>query len=254
MKTITVLLTFLLTAALLTGCSSLSRLIQTAQDVETITPSDVTITESRDVTGFDAITFSTFGKVNLTQGDSESLTITGSDNIVPLIKTTVENGRLVIETEKPLSILNMNKENILTFDITVKDLTGLTVSGAGDFSMDALTTTSLDLVMSGAGNVTVGQFTAEKLDVNLSGVGGLEIAGKVTEEKIEISGAGGVKAGDLECQSATTNITGLGSITVWVTDQLDGTISGAGSVSYYGDPQTNTNSSGVGTFKPLGNK
>jgi hypothetical protein len=254
MKTITLLLSLVLTAAILTGCSGLSGLIQSAEDAVRVTPSDKSITETRDVSGFNAINFSTFGKVILTQGDSESLTITGPDNLVPLIKTTVSNGLLTIETEKPIMITSFNREDIMTFNITVKDLTGLTVSGAGDVRMDALSTSSLDLVMSGAGNVVIDQLTADKLTANLSGVGNLEISGKVTQADIEISGAGGVEAGNLECQTATVEISGLGSVTIWVTDQLNGSISGGGSVSYYGDPQTSTSSSGIGTFKALGSK
>jgi hypothetical protein len=54
---------------------------------ESITPSNVIISENRDVSGFDAIEFSTFGKVNIMQGDTESLNISGPDNLVPLVST-----------------------------------------------------------------------------------------------------------------------------------------------------------------------
>jgi len=39
-----------------------------------------------------------------------------------------------------------------------------------------------------------------------------------------------------------------------VTDELTGDISGAGSVNYYGNPLVKTNSSGLGSFKAMGNK
>jgi hypothetical protein len=39
-----------------------------------------------------------------------------------------------------------------------------------------------------------------------------------------------------------------------VTSQLTGNISGGGSVRYYGSPQTNTESAGLGKFESLGNK
>jgi hypothetical protein len=254
MKITTIVLTIVLVASLISGCSVMSEVVDRVKDAETIRPSDNIITESRDVSSFDAIDFRTFGRVIISQGESESLTIEGSDNLVALIQTKVTADKLIIDTEKPISILSMDKEDVLTFTIMVKDLSELTVSGAGDVQMDALNTTSLDLVMSGAGNVTIEQFEAEELSATISGAGSLEVSGQVTEATIEISGAGGVKAGDLESQTATVNITGLGGVTVWVTEQLNGTISGAGSVSYYGDPQTNTNSTGLGNFEALGNK
>jgi hypothetical protein len=254
MKNTITFLTLLLAALLLSGCGAFPGLILADQDVETITASDTIITETRDVAGFDKIDMSTFGKVILTQGDAEALTITGSDNIVPLIQTTVRNGTLTIQTEKNINIRNMDKENVLTLEITVVDLTGLTVSGLGDIQMDALSATGLNVVLSGAGNVTLDQLAAEILEATVSGVGNLEIAGKANECNVEIPGAGSVKAGDLECQSATVNISGVGSATVWVTGQLNGSISGAGSVSYYGNPQTDTESTGLGSFKELGGK
>jgi hypothetical protein len=63
-----------------------------------------------------------------------------------------------------------------------------------------------------------------------------------------------VNAPDLKIQTATVSVPGLGSATVWVTDELTGDISGAGTVNYYGNPQVKTNSSGLGNFKAMGNK
>jgi hypothetical protein len=39
-----------------------------------------------------------------------------------------------------------------------------------------------------------------------------------------------------------------------VTGQLSGKISGGGSVSYYGEPETSTEVSGLGKFNSLGSK
>ena len=83
---------------------------------------------------------------------------------------------------------------------------------------------------------------------------GLILPVRLPRPRIDISGAGSVNAPDLKIQTANITISGLGGATLWVTDQLTGDISGAGSVSYYGTPQTNTNSSGLGKFKSLGSK
>lgn len=47
-------------------------------------------------------------------------------------------------------------------------------------------------------------------------------------------------AGDLKCQTPDVTITRLGSVTVWVTDELTGTITGGGSVKNTGGPTKNT--------------
>ena len=238
-----------LLAMLLASCNLLSN-----PQVKIIRPSDVNISENRDVSGFDSIEFSTLGKVNIIQGDQESLNISGPDNVVPLIITEVRNNTLIIRTEENINITAPSSQNPLTFTIVAKDLSGLTVSGVGDVQVDAVTTPRLDVTMSGAGMVQVNQLVADELDLNLSGAGGMEITGEAQQTTIEISGVGGVNAPDLKTSTADINISGLGGVVIWVTDQLTGEISGSGNVSYYGDPQTSTSSTGIGTFKPLGSK
>jgi hypothetical protein len=222
--------------------------------VRVIKPSDVIISENRDVSDFSAIDFSTLGKVNIMQGDQESLNISGPDNLVPEIMTTVRNGTLTIKNKENITINPLRENNPLTFTIVVKELTSLDISGAGDVQIETLTTPSMNFDMSGAGKVTQNQITTDNLVVDLSGLGNIDISGQATQGTIDISGAGNVNAADLQMKTAVVTLSGLGSATLWATDQLTGEISGAGSVSYYGSPQTNFNTSGLGTFKSLGSK
>ena len=244
-------LTILLAALLLTGCSNL---INSGENTTTIRASDTIISEERSVSDITGIDFSAIGQVILTQGDQESLTIQGSDNIVPLIKTPVRDGVLYIETDEPLSISGMDNKNMLILTITVKDLNKMAVSGLGDIQMDSLNTADLTMTVSGGGRLVLGQLTAENLTVSVSGLGDVDIAGEVLSAKIEIPGGGSIQAPDLKIGTADVNISGLGDATLWVTDRLTGNISGGGSVSYYGDPQVDTNVSGLGDFNPKGSK
>jgi hypothetical protein len=232
-----------------TGCGIISNI-----NARTITPSNVIMTETRDVSGFTSINMGSLGKVILSQGNSESLTISGSDNLVPLIKTTVSNGTLTIQTDENINVTSFTNDNMLTFTIGVKDLSSLTVSGLADVRMETLSTPKMDLTMSGAGKVQLNQLTADILNVNVSGLGSVDIAGEVGQATINLPGAGTVNAPDLKIKTANVTIPGLGNATLWVTDQLTGTISGAGTISYYGNPQTNINKTGLGSYKSLGNK
>jgi hypothetical protein len=249
MKTSTIILFLLLAAMLLTGCS-----VFHLTGSRVITPSDVVVSETRNVSGFTAIDMRTIGHVILTQGDTESLAISGSDNLVPLVTTSVSSGVLVIDMKEDINITGVDKENVLTFTIVVKDLTSLTVSGLADVELEKFATGNLDIIMSGAGQVKLNQLSAQGVGINVSGLGNVEIGGEVNEATIEIPGAGNVDASNLKAQSANVNISGLGNATVWATGELTGTISGGGDVSYYGDPQTSVNTTGLGNFKPLGNK
>jgi hypothetical protein len=249
MKTRRLIIPFLFVSILLVSCGLLTNF-----GVRVITPSNNIISENRDVAGYSAIDFSTFGKINIMQGDTETLNISGPDNVVPEITTTVNNKTLVIKTKDNITVTSLDSAKMLTFTIVVKDLTSLDISGAGDVQIEALSTPSMDLSMSGAGRVQMNQLTTDNLQVDLSGLGGLDISGNASQATIDISGAGSVNAPDLKLQTASINISGLGGATIWVTDQLSGEISGAGSVSYYGSPQMSTSTSGLGQYKSLGNK
>ncbi len=222
--------------------------------VNVITPSNTIISENRNVSGFTGISFSTFGKVNIMQGDTESLNISGPDNVLPQIVTTVTNGTLFIKTQPNITFNPLGSQNPLTFTIVVKNLTSLDQSGLGDIQIETLSTTSMNISMSGAGKITQNQINTPTLNLSLSGLGGIDISGQAPQATIVLSGAGSVNAPDLQIQNANVTISGLGGATLWVTGQLTGNISGTGSVSYYGNPQTNVKSSGLGTFKSLGNK
>ena len=254
MKTMRLLPVFLIVILLLAACD----LQINPKSFQLIEPSDTLITEERQVSGFSGIDFSTFGEVILTQGESKSLTIRGSDNIVPLVETSVVDGILDISMKDGINITGLDGKNMLTFTITVKDLTSLKISGAGNVSMDGLSTSNFDVKISGAGKVTMdglassslavgmsgaGKFelaglSANSVDISISGLGTIRLAGEADQATIVISGAGPVKAYDLKVRTARITISGLGSAEMWVTGSLNGSISGAGNVSYYGNPQT----------------
>ena len=69
---------FLIGLILLTACS-----LSSIQDSgETITGSGNVVTENRPVSGFDGVSHTGIGRVIITQGEEESLTIEADDNIL----------------------------------------------------------------------------------------------------------------------------------------------------------------------------
>ena len=84
------------------------------------------------------------------------------------------------------------------------------------------------------GNLELNEIDVKKLSVNLSGAGGMTASGAADDLDVNISGFGDFKGADLHSQTASVQISGTGGATVWVDDQLEVDISGAGSVNYYG--------------------
>ena len=194
--------------------------------------SGVLVTEKRDVSGFDRISFEGFGKLIITKGSEESLTIEAEDNILPSIETKVRGGTLEIgfDSDSWQDIVRPTKS--ITFTLTVKTLNGIALSGAG--------------------NIKASGIDAERFDVELSGAGSIEISGFAVTQEINVSGAGAYDSAELQSESIDVNISGAGSATVWATESLDVNISGVGNVSYFGDPQVREVITGLGNLRALG--
>jgi len=212
--------------------------------------SGVLTTETREVSGFHEVSMSTFGEVRITQGDTESLTVEAPSNFLRYLETYVENGVLYISMRR--GFLG-GPANRVIFTLTVKDLDGLSLSGAGTIKvMDGLQCTNLNINLSGAGSIEVDNLAAESVNANLSSAGAIIIAGKVDSQSVNLSGVGGFEAGDLESKSTLVNLTGAGGAVVWATEELDVTVSGVGSINYYGDPRVTQNVTGLGSVNSKG--
>ena len=211
------------------------------------------VTETREVSGFDAINVEYPAEVFIRQGNSESLEIAAEDNLLPNLKTEVRNGRLEIFYRREGG-KHVNPTKTVTITIVVKDLNDLNFSSAGEVTIEKLKTDNLDASLSGAGNLNLEDVQIEGLEVSLSGAGSLNASGTADDLDLSISGFGDFEGADLHSQNARVTISGAGSATVWVDTDLNAQISGAGSIRYYGDASVSRQISGVGGITHAGDK
>lgn len=190
------------------------------------------ITETRELAEFDSIRFKGNGRVYLSQGATQSVSITADDNIMDELKTDVRDGVLTISAAKWV----LDKDSV-RYDIVVTDIREISVSGMGELkSKDTILAEELDLRFSGVGDLSI-SLEADILNTKISGAGDLKLDGKVRHHEIEISGVGELDAYDLITESATLDISGAGDCKIHVTEELTVDISGAGDVKYKGDPR-----------------
>lgn len=101
--------------------------------------------------------------------------------------------------------------------------------------------------LSGAGNLKASDLDCDKLTVELRGAGNATLKGKAKVVEVSVSGAGNVNAKDLKAESASVNLAGVGNVDVFASEDLNASVSGVGSVGYYGHPKNVSKSaSGVG--------
>ena len=180
-------------------------------------------TESRPVSGFTKVELSGTGELAIEKTGTESLSISAEDNILALLTSEVAGDTLTLGT-KPNSSIVPTKP--ITYSLTVKDLTGLAVSGSGSVRVSNVTTTSLSIKISGSGAIAAD--------------------GNVNDQDLEISGSGHYLADGLTSKAVKARISGSGTASVAAADVLDVEISGSGSLTYSGNPQVTQEISGSG--------
>lgn len=211
------------------------------------------ITQTREVSGFEAVHVEYPAQVVIKQGSTESLKIEAEDNLLPNLKTQVKDGTLEIFYTRENG-KHVNPTKTVRITITVKDLTEVDFTTAGELIIEKLKTDTLDVSLSGAGNLNLNEIQVNTLDLNLSGAGSMAASGTADELDLNISGFGDFEGEELHGKEASVNISGAGSATVWAEDNLTAEVSGAGSISYYGSPAVTRNISGVGDISHLGDK
>lgn len=212
--------------------------------------------ETRAVSNFDTIVLSHMGEMNIVQGEPEAIVVEADQATLPRIITEVRNGALVIDVgrswwERLLTgFMHWGKD--VRYTVTLRQLRGLRVDGASNVHADSLDTRELAIRTSGASTVTIDHLTAQRLDVAVSGRGEYHIAGSVQAQHVDVSGYADFRAGNLNSEIAEIKVSGNSNATVRVSNSLNITISGIGSVEYYGDPQVSQSITGVGEVRRLG--
>ncbi len=201
-------------------------------------------TETRAVSGFQAIALRTSMKLVLRQGSREGIELRGDAQLLPLIETRVVDHAgtptLEISTKKGASL---STNNPLTATI---DLVTLSISGSGDVTGEALKTPGLAIAIGGSGHVRLKQLSADEVSAKVAGSGDIEIAGRTGKLGISISGSGDVDTRALEADEVSVSIAGSGDANVNARKTLSVSIAGVGDVKYRGDAVVKSSIAGRG--------
>lgn len=183
--------------------------------------SGVRKTEKRDLPSFNAIETTGAFEVQVTCQKPASFEIEGDDNILPLIQIEVRNGVLRVTSTKHYST-----RDPISLRITVPDLTSVSSTGAGKFTVTDLKNDNFEIHSTGAALVVA--------------------EGQSNNVKISSTGAGKIDSHDLRAGKVDVTVTGAAAVDVYASDQLDVNVSGAGRVTYSGDAKVNKRVSGAG--------
>jgi hypothetical protein len=170
--------------------------------------------ESRQVSGFSKVELSGSGELTLEQTGTESLTISAEENLLPKLTSEVSDDTLVLRSTSNAKIIPTQP---IKYSLTVKDLSGLAVSGSGSVTMSKLATAALSTNISGSGAVTA--------------------SGTADQQDLKISGSGRYQAEQLTSKTVKVDMSGSGVASVHASGALDLHMSGSGTLTYTGDPK-----------------
>ena len=242
-KNIGVLTVCCLVTALISGCLVIDLNGCSAKKVK---GSGNVVTEARQLPDFNRIHLKGLGRVFLTGGEEPSVEIKTDDNILPVIKTEVSDGKLVISHE------NYNpRPTILHYFITAKELKGVAVSGSADITSDGkFVSDTFSADISGSGDVRL-ELEVERLESDISGSGSMRFSGRTNLLDASITGAGNIRALDMQARNVSLKITGSGNCEVNAFETLDVKITGSGDVKYKGSPQISKKVTGSGKIRQI---
>lgn len=205
-------------------------------------------TEDRTVSDFTKIELNGSGTVNITQGDTEALTIEAEDNVIDRIESRVSNGTLHLGMKSPWYFFWLWPTRDITYELTVQDLNALSISGSGTINSDSLTTDQFSVTVSGSGKAKM-KMHVQELEVDISGSGEFDLSGTAVSQLVDINGSGKYDAKNLLSKSAEFSVSGSGQGIVNVSDELQISISGSGKVEYIGSPKISQEISGSGKIQ-----
>lgn len=204
--------------------------------------------EVRVVSDFSKLELAAPIDVQLRNTGGQRITLRGDDNILPLVQTRVENGRLVVEVRKDASFRTRNR---LTAVVEFKQLDGVSIRGSGDVRADRIKAAIFAGTIRGSGDVSIDDLTADTVALSIAGSGNFTARGRAGTVGAVIDGSGDVRVQDLEAKTVAVRISGSGDAHVHATERLAVRIAGSGDVLYRGSPQVEKKIAGSGEVRPL---
>lgn len=243
--------------------------------IETVYADDV-MAKAYDIKNVSELVVSGGGRVQITQGDTESLRVEATQDVMERVKVDLSGGKLSLSVRNTkngfsffdlfkhrnddvLYVLQLKKLNYVelsgashaTFGNWVGGDMKLNVSGAGAANFTNLRVDDLFMELTGASNGQVHMLTASKLKFELSGAANVDIKGASQANflRVNASGASNFHGKLLKVAEADVDASGASNLDLYTTEFLKAGASGASNIRYLGQPKLDSDSSGASHIK-----
>jgi hypothetical protein len=180
--------------------------------------------QKRNVAPFTSISAEGAFTIEVTCQKDQSLEVEGDDNVLEFVTAEVSGNILRLKNTK-----NFSTNEPVKFRISVPNLEGLSVNGAG--------------------RIDVKNVNNDKFEIDTNGAPTIVVSGTTKVIDVGANGAGKVDAHNLHASRGVVDSRGVARVDLDVSDQLDATVNGPSTVTYKGDPVVNKTIHGPGKIE-----
>ena len=204
------------------------------------------ITKERTLNGsYNAIKVSRGIEVDLTQSDTESLSVKADENLQEIITTTIENDVLIISTNE-----NIGQATSKTVIVYFNDITSIkATSGSVVYSINPIHVSNLELDTTSGSDLKL-VIDAESVSCHSTSGSDMDLRGKTNHFTAEATSGSSIDAESLITQNAKVKASSGADIRVNTSKELTAKISSGGNIRYTGNPEfVNIDDSASGSIK-----
>ena len=204
-------------------------------NMKTIEGSGNVTTEKRIVQGdFKKVSVSNAIDVVIEQSDKTEIIVEADDNLQKEIKTTVENGTLIISCEFT-SFQNVTKKKVIVKMPVIDELEASSASTVTSTAVLRGTKIKLDASSAATMNVNI---ESDEIDLDTDSAGSITIEGKALKVKTSASSAANIEAEKLLANEIEADANSGASINIHPIVSLKAKANSGGSINYEGSPKT----------------
>jgi Putative auto-transporter adhesin, head GIN domain len=205
--------------------------------------------QKRSVQGFHGIKVSHGIDLFLSQGNTETVVVSASDeSLRDRIKTVVENGvlKIYLDNKDEWWKFNWSSRNLRAY-VSVKNIDLLDASGGSDVDVDGtLKSAKLAMEISG-GSDFKGKVDIGDLSIDQSGGSDIDISGRAGKLDITSSGGSDFDGYDLVSDVCTVDASGGSDVNITANRELIASASGGSDVHYRGNAELKKKNSSGGS-------
>ena len=211
-----------------------------------------TVSKNYSVGNFSAIEVAGPYDVEVRTGSNPSVSARGGERLLERTVVEVSGDKLVIRPENNHGFFHWSwgHHSKAHFVVTVPQLSGASIAGSGDISVDKIAGQGFEGTVAGSGGINLASINVQQLKLSIAGSGGVKAgAGTAQSANYDIAGSGDIDAGAVQAQGLKVSIAGSGGVKAHSSGTADVSIMGSGDVEVAGGAKCNISKAGSGNVR-----